>query len=71
VLLEKWARRGLDPDVLAAVRTEVFGIGAPKKQWRPFGAESTKLQDPKPCASRSLTQYAGAERGTAGSKRKP
>ena len=29
VLLEKWAARGCDPDVLAAIRTEVFNIGAP------------------------------------------
>jgi len=29
VLLEKWAKRGLDPDVLAAVRTQVFNIGEP------------------------------------------
>jgi hypothetical protein len=29
VLLSKWAARGLDPDVLAAIRTEVFDIGAP------------------------------------------
>jgi len=32
VLLEKWASRGLDPDVLATVRTEVFNIDAPKKK---------------------------------------
>jgi len=30
VLREKWARRGLDPKVLATVRTEVFNIGEPK-----------------------------------------
>ncbi|MFO7650320.1 MAG: hypothetical protein R6W83_01840 [Cryobacterium sp.] len=29
VLLEKWAARGLDPNVLAAIRTEVFNIVAP------------------------------------------
>jgi len=29
VLLEKWARRGLDPDVLTKVRTDVFNIPAP------------------------------------------
>ena len=29
VLLEKWAKRGLDPDVLATVRTQVFNIAAP------------------------------------------
>jgi hypothetical protein len=29
VLLEKWAKRGLDPDVLAAVRSDVFNIPAP------------------------------------------
>jgi hypothetical protein len=29
VLLEKWAKRGLDPDVLATVRTQVFNIPAP------------------------------------------
>jgi hypothetical protein len=29
VLLEKWARRGLDPKVLAAVRSQVFNISAP------------------------------------------
>jgi hypothetical protein len=29
VLLEKWARRGLDPSVLAAVRSDVFNIPAP------------------------------------------
>jgi len=32
VLLEKWASRGLDPDVLATVRTEVFNIGEPAKK---------------------------------------
>ena len=30
VLLEKWASRGLNPTVLAAVRTEVFDIVEPK-----------------------------------------
>jgi hypothetical protein len=30
VLLDKWAARGLDPDVLANVRTKVFYIGEPK-----------------------------------------
>jgi len=30
VLLQKWAARGLNPAVLAAIRTEVFDIGAPK-----------------------------------------
>ncbi len=29
VLLEKWAKRGLDPDVLATVRSQVFSISAP------------------------------------------
>jgi len=29
VLLEKWASRGLDPKVLATVRTQVFNIGEP------------------------------------------
>jgi hypothetical protein len=29
VLLEKWASRGLDPEVLAKVRTDVFNIGEP------------------------------------------
>jgi hypothetical protein len=29
VLLEKWAARGLDPNVLAFIRTEVFSIVAP------------------------------------------
>jgi len=29
VLLEKWTKRGLDPEVLATVRTQVFNIGAP------------------------------------------
>jgi len=29
VLLEKWRLRGLDPDVLAAIRWEVFSIPAP------------------------------------------
>jgi hypothetical protein len=31
VLLDKWAARGLNPKVLAAVRTEVFNIAEPKK----------------------------------------
>ncbi|MBM3313673.1 hypothetical protein FJY70_03660 [candidate division WOR-3 bacterium] len=31
VLLDKWAARGLNPKVLAAVRFEVFSIGEPKK----------------------------------------
>ena len=30
VLLDKWAARGLNPKVLAAVRTEVFDIVEPK-----------------------------------------
>jgi hypothetical protein len=30
VLLDKWAARGLNPKVLAAVRTEVFDIPEPK-----------------------------------------
>jgi hypothetical protein len=29
VLLEKWASRGLNPDVLASVRHQVFDIGEP------------------------------------------
>ena len=29
VLLDKWAARGLDPNVLAFIRTEVFSIVAP------------------------------------------
>ncbi|MEO0080105.1 MAG: hypothetical protein ABIK44_05460 [candidate division WOR-3 bacterium] len=29
VLLQKWANRGLDPLVLAAIRTQVFDIGPP------------------------------------------
>jgi len=29
VLLDKWANRGLDPDVLARIRTEVFDTSAP------------------------------------------
>jgi hypothetical protein len=29
VLLEKWQNRGLDPDVLAAIRTDVFSVPAP------------------------------------------
>ena len=32
VLLEKWARRGLDPNVLAKVRYDVFSIGEPAKK---------------------------------------
>jgi hypothetical protein len=28
VLLEKWQNRGLDPDVLAAIRTDVFNVPA-------------------------------------------
>jgi hypothetical protein len=32
VLLEKWAARGLNPDVLATVRTQVFNIGEPPKK---------------------------------------
>ncbi len=32
VLLEKWAARGLDPDVLATVRTQVFNIAGPAKK---------------------------------------
>jgi len=28
-LIEKWSARGLDPIVLAAVRTEVFNVAAP------------------------------------------
>ena len=30
VLLDKWQARGLNPTVLAAIRTEVFDIGEPK-----------------------------------------
>jgi hypothetical protein len=30
VLLEKWQARGLDPDVLAAIRFEVFNAGPPE-----------------------------------------
>ena len=30
VLLEKWAARGLRPDVLAAIRYEVFSVPAPE-----------------------------------------
>ena len=30
VLLDKWAARGCDPDVLAKIRTDVFDISAPK-----------------------------------------
>jgi len=30
VLLDKWQARGLNPNVLAAIRTEVFDIGEPK-----------------------------------------
>jgi hypothetical protein len=29
VLLDKWANRGLDPDVLATIRTQVFDTSAP------------------------------------------
>ncbi len=29
VLLDKWASRSLDPDVLATIRNEVFNIGPP------------------------------------------
>jgi acyl-CoA reductase-like NAD-dependent aldehyde dehydrogenase len=29
VLLEKWQNRGLDPGVLAAIRTDVFSVPAP------------------------------------------
>jgi len=29
VLLSKWAARGLDPDVLVAIRTDVFDIAPP------------------------------------------
>jgi len=29
VLLEKWAARGMNPDVLATIRTQVFDIAAP------------------------------------------
>ena len=29
VLLDKWAARGLDPNVLAAIRTQVFDASAP------------------------------------------
>jgi len=32
VLLEKWASRGLDPKVLATVRSDVFNIPAPPKK---------------------------------------
>jgi len=31
VLLDKWAARGCDPDVLATIRKEVFNVDAPKK----------------------------------------
>jgi hypothetical protein len=30
VLLEKWQNRGLRPDVLAAIRTDVFSVPAPE-----------------------------------------
>ena len=30
VLLEKWQSRGLRPDVLAAIRTDVFNVPAPE-----------------------------------------
>lgn len=29
VLLDKWASRGLDPDVLAAIRFQVFNVAEP------------------------------------------
>jgi hypothetical protein len=29
VLLEKWQNRGLRPEVLAAIRTDVFNVPAP------------------------------------------
>jgi hypothetical protein len=29
VLLEKWQNRGLEPDILAAIRTDVFNVPAP------------------------------------------
>ena len=29
VLLEKWHNRGLSPDILAAIRTDVFNVPAP------------------------------------------
>jgi len=32
VLLEKWASRGLDPKVLATVRTQVFNVGEPPEK---------------------------------------
>jgi hypothetical protein len=32
VLLDKWASRGCDPKVLAAIRKDVFNIDEPKKQ---------------------------------------
>ena len=31
VLLDKWAARGCDPDILATVRKDVFNIDAPTK----------------------------------------
>jgi hypothetical protein len=31
VLLDKWRARGCDPDVLAAIRKDVFNIDAPRK----------------------------------------
>ncbi|MCX6842003.1 MAG: hypothetical protein NTX53_06980 [candidate division WOR-3 bacterium] len=31
VLLDKWAARGCDPKVLAAIRKDVFNIDEPKK----------------------------------------
>jgi hypothetical protein len=34
VLLDKWEARGLNPTVLAAIRTEVFDIGAPSNGGR-------------------------------------
>ena len=30
VLLDKWANRGLNPDVLAAIRTQVFDASTPR-----------------------------------------
>jgi len=32
ILLDKWAARGLDPAVLARIRTEVFDIAAPLRR---------------------------------------
>lgn len=31
VLLDKWAARGLNPDILATIRSQVFNIAEPKK----------------------------------------